>query len=76
MATGDERAELVRLVTYLSTGEGTEAEQDAALVELKARVPHPRVSDLIFWPDSLGYDRELSPDEIVDAALAHKPIEL
>jgi hypothetical protein len=76
MPTYDEREEPVRLVTYLMSAVGTEEEQDAALKELEARVHHPRVSALIFWPSQEGFDRELTPDEVVDVALAYRPIEL
>lgn len=76
VATEDERQELVRLVTYLRSAEGTEDEQDAALAALEAQVPHPRVSSLIFWPNHEGLDRELTPDEVVDLALAYRAIEL
>ena len=76
MSTDDERRELVRLVTYLMSGDGTQEEQDAALHELDARVLHPRVSALIFWPSHEGFDHELTPDEVVDIALAYRPIEL
>lgn len=71
-----ERAELLRLVTHLMSAEGTEEGQETALRELESRVPHPRVSSLIFWPEHEGYDRELTPDEVVDIALAYRPIEL
>lgn len=76
VTTDDERAELVRLVSYLMSAEGTEAEQDAALEAVESRVLHPRVSSLIFWPDREGFDRELSPEEVVDTALAYRAIEL
>lgn len=76
MSSDDEREELVRLVTYLMSADCTEEEQDAALKELEAHVPHPRVSALIFWPRQEGFDRELTPDEVVDVALAYRPIEL
>ena len=75
MSTDDERRELVRLVTYLMSGDGTQEEQDAAFKELDARVLHPRVSALIFWPSHEGFD-ELTPDEVVDIVLAYRPIEL
>ncbi len=71
-----QRSKLPRLVTYLMSGEGTEPEQELALKELESGVPHPHVSDLIFWPEREGFDRELTPDEVVDIALAHRPIEL
>lgn len=76
VTTADEREDLVRLVEYLMSGEGSEEEQSAALKALESRVLHPRVSGLIFWPDSEGFDRELTPGEVVDAALAYRPIEL
>lgn len=76
MSTDADRDELVRLVTCLMSGAGTEDEQDAALQALKTRVPHPRVSALIFWPNLEGFDHELTPDEIVSIALAYRPFEL
>ena len=71
-----QRSELLRLVTYLMSGDGTESEQDEALRALESHVPHPRVSELIFWPQHAGFDRELTPDEVVDVCLAYRPIEL
>lgn len=71
-----ERAELVRLVEYLRSAQGTEEEQSEVLRELECRVLHPRVSDLIFWPRKAGFDHELTAPEVVDAALAYRPIEL
>lgn len=66
--TGRSRAELVDIVRRLQSATGTEDEQDQLLEVLRANVPDPRVSDLIFWPPS-----ELSPDEIIDHALAYRP---
>lgn len=76
VTTDDERAEIVRLVTYLMSAEGTEAEQDTAVKAVESRVLHPRVSSLIFWPRHEGFDRDLTPEEVVDLALAYRPIEL
>ncbi|MFI5621844.1 hypothetical protein ACIA03_00120 [Nocardioides sp. NPDC051685] len=76
MTAANDREELVSLVAYLMSAEGTEDQQNAALGRLESRVLHPRVSDLIFWPDQEGYERELTPDEVVDIALAYCPIEL
>ncbi len=76
MTTAGEREELVHRVTYLMSAEGTDEEQNAALHEVEARVLHPRVSNLIFWPSREGFDRDLTPVEVVDAALAYRPIEL
>jgi hypothetical protein len=71
-----DRSELVRLVTYLMAGDGTDEEQDAALRAVESQVLHPRVSDLIFWPGHEGFDRELTPAEVVEIALAYRPIPL
>lgn len=76
MSTDDEHEKLVRLVAFLMSADGTQEEQDAALKELETRVPHPRVSALIFWPSHEGFDRELTPDEVVDVALTYRPLEL
>ena len=72
----EEHAEALRLVTYLLSGEGTEAEQDAALQRVEALVPHPRVSDLIFWPRQEGLDRDATPEDVVALAFAYQPTEL
>lgn len=74
--SSEERAELVRLVEFLMSGQGTEEEQADALRDLDGRIMHPRVSDLIFWPQKEGFDHELTAQEVVDAALAYRPIEL
>jgi hypothetical protein len=74
--SSEERAELVRLVELLMSGQGTEEEQAEALRDLEGRVLHPRVSALIFWPKHEGFDHELTAQEVVDAALAYRPIEL
>ena len=42
------------------------------IAELEANVPHLGVSDLIFWPER----GELTAEQIVDDALAYKPIAL
>ncbi|WP_371791870.1 hypothetical protein [Streptomyces sp. NBC_01471] len=48
-----------------------ESEEDALVQELKESVRHPRVTDLIFYSDP-----PLSAEEVVDQALAYRPIEL
>lgn len=63
------RDELTSIVRKIANAEGTEAEQDRLLDLLMQNVPDPNVADYIF------YD-ELSPEEIVDRALAYKPIQL
>ena len=65
------RAELVQLVERIMNARGTEEELERLLSTLEANVPHPRVSDLIFFPD-----KQMSAEEIVDAALAYRPFGL
>lgn len=53
-----------------------EADDDANyyLNLLEKNVPHPQVSNLIFWPNELGYDlhHEFTAEEIVNIALSYK----
>jgi len=64
------RKELINLVKEIITVENkTESEIDKLINVLGQNVPHPAVSDLIY------YD-ELSPEEIIDKALSYKPIQL
>lgn len=65
------RQQLIPLVTKIVNAEGTEEEQDQWLETVVREVPHPQVSDLIFWNEP-----ELTPEEIVDAALVYQPIVL
>jgi hypothetical protein len=67
------RMELVELVRKICAAEGTEEEQEDMLTLLQSSVPHPEVSDLIYFPPE---GDELTPEEIVDRALAYKPIQL
>ncbi|WP_119730064.1 bacteriocin immunity protein [Thermomonospora amylolytica] len=65
------REELVEIVARIQSS-GPEAEYYVKLFEVN--VPHPRASGLIYWPP-----KELegaTPEEIVDAALSYRPIEL
>jgi hypothetical protein len=65
-----ERRELIELVTELYNSEGkTEEEENRLLELLEKNVPHPEVSDLIYWHD-------LTPEEVVDRALAYRSIQL
>lgn len=62
------KEELIKLVEKIMKCEGTEEEIDGMIELLEKNVPHPEVSDLIFW------DRERTPQEIVELALSYKPI--
>lgn len=68
-----EREQLIELVDKIRSGEGTEEQEDQWLAELKASVSDPRISDYIFWDRS---DPPLTGEQIVDRALAYRPIEL
>jgi hypothetical protein len=70
-----DRAAVLQLVKRIFANTevgGTEEERSSLLMQLKQSVPHPQVSDLIFWPDLCGYDRDLTPEEITDIALSYK----
>jgi hypothetical protein len=68
-----DRNELISLVQRIIEAEGTEEEQDEMLLLLKTSVPDPNVSDLIYYPSD---GQDLSAEEVVDRALAYKPIQL
>ena len=65
------REELINLVNRIIECEGTEEEIDEMIEVVERNVPHPEVSDLIYWNDE-----ELTPEQIVDKALEYKPIQL
>jgi hypothetical protein len=67
------KAELVDAVRRIIDAGGSEAELDALLALVERNVPHPAVSDLIFYPPG---GVALSAEEIVDIALAFQPIKL
>ncbi|MEU9699515.1 MULTISPECIES: bacteriocin immunity protein [unclassified Streptomyces] len=66
------RDELIRLVEEIMEDEGSEDEADARIEKLKQNVRHPRVTDLIFYPEN----GEPTAEQVVDAALSYRPIEL
>ena len=66
------RFELVELVRKIQAAEGSEEEIDRMIASLEASVPHPHVTDLIFYPEG----PDLTAEEVVERALAYKPIQL
>jgi hypothetical protein len=64
-----DRAELVALVQRIVDMRYTEEELPDLLDLLTRSTACPEASDLIFWPK-----REMTATEIVDAALAQRPI--
>jgi hypothetical protein len=70
------KAQLVELVERIMGGRGNEREIENWLDLLQKNVPHPGVSDLIFWPHKFGLGDSPTAGEIVEKALAYKPIQL
>ena len=69
---GATSADLVELVERLQRGDfADESQEDAAIALLTQSVPHPRITDLIFHSSE-----SRTAQEIVDEALAYRPIEL
>ena len=66
-----DRAELIAIVRRIMDADGTESEIDALITTLESNVPHPSVSDLIFWPQD---GVEPTAEQVVDVALAYRPI--
>ena len=64
-----DRAELIALVQRIMEARGTEEELHELLDLLERSTACPEVSDFIFCPK-----RPMTADEVVDAALAHRPI--
>ena len=62
-----DRMELIEVVRKIMNCEGNEEEQDDLLKVLEGNVLAPRVSAYIFFEDN-------TPEEVVDKALAYKPI--
>lgn len=67
------REELIALVERIMRGDGTEEDHAELLRKFEQSVPHPAASDLIYWHKR---PIEPTPAEVVDEALAYRPIEL
>ncbi|MEB3751983.1 bacteriocin immunity protein [Geobacillus sp. FSL W8-0032] len=61
------KEELIELVKKICDPKLSDEEVSELINLLERNVPHPAPSDLIFWNDV-----ELSPEEIVEIALAYK----
>jgi hypothetical protein len=71
------REQLIELVEKIQKADGTEDEIHGWLMQVRRNVPDPNVSNLIFYYDSGRMsegDMNLSAEEIIDRALAYKPI--
>ena len=76
MADAGKRAELIALVDQIKRAEGTEEELNRLVESFERQVPHPGACDLIYWPSRRGLGSDPTSAEIVDAALAYRPIQL
>ncbi|WHY96649.1 bacteriocin immunity protein [Peribacillus simplex] len=61
------KVELVELVNKICNPKLSDEEVSEYIEILEDNVPHPAPSDLIFWNDE-----DLSPEEVVEIALAYK----
>ena len=61
------REDLIELVDKIMRCEGTEEEQDELLELLERNILDPEVSNYIFFEDN-------TPEEVVEKALAYKPL--
>ncbi len=63
------KKELVELVNKVCNPKLSDEEVSEYIEILEQNVPHPAPSDLIFWNDE-----DLSPEEVVEIALAYKEV--
>ncbi|CAN7438447.1 bacteriocin immunity protein [Peribacillus frigoritolerans] len=61
------KEELVELVNKICNPQLSDEEVSEYIEILEDNIPHPAPSDLIFWNDE-----DLSPEEVVEIALAYK----
>lgn len=66
------RVELIELVRRVMSADDTEEDIQQMLSTVEANVPHPEVSNLIFYPNS----DDPTPEQVVEEALAYRPIVL
>ncbi|MFE9444816.1 hypothetical protein ACFYO2_38905 [Streptomyces sp. NPDC006602] len=64
------REKLIHMVQQLIDADLSE-EEDRLVEDLKSSVLHPRITDLIYYNTP-----KLTAEEVVDRALAYRPIEL
>ena len=62
------REELIEAVRRIMEVDGEEGELEELLDVVQANVPHPSITDLIYWPPE---GKDLTPEEVVDQALSH-----
>lgn len=70
------REQLIELVERIRDPNSDDDEISAWLVLFSRNVPHPAVSNLIFWSHLYGLGDNPRAEEVVDAALSYEPIRL
>jgi len=63
--------EIIKLIERIIDIDGTEEEINEMILELKRNVPHPKVTNLIYYPPE---GKELTPEEIAEEALNYIPL--
>jgi hypothetical protein len=63
------RSELIDMVDKLVKSEGSKGELDKMVDIVECELDDPEILDYIYWPPD---GREMTPEEIVDKALAFK----
>ena len=76
MANKLSKRALIELVEKIIRVQGTEEEVNEWVHLFEQNVLHPEASGLIFWSSDYGLGRSPSAEEIVEAALNYKPIQL
>ncbi|WP_202113074.1 bacteriocin immunity protein [Paenibacillus sp. MMS18-CY102] len=62
------KEELIEIVQKIMNAEGSEEELNRMMAIVERSVPHPNMSDLIFWGEE-----ERSAEDIVEQALKYEP---
>lgn len=70
MEPATNRDRIIELIRLLKIGEGSEEQEDEWVAELKDLSPHPKIMDLIFYPDT---EEPMTDEQIADRALAYEP---
>ncbi|MEU7524710.1 bacteriocin immunity protein [Saccharothrix sp. NPDC042600] len=66
------RAEMIELVGELAAKKIDGDRTEEVVEALRQSTGHPRITDLVFYPDGDG----MTPDEVVDQALSYRPFQL
>ncbi|MFE3800181.1 hypothetical protein [Nocardia tengchongensis] len=68
-----DREQLIELVARIQNVAGSEEQLDEWLGQIQDSIADPHISDYLFWDFT---EPPLTPEQIVDRALAYRPIVL